>query len=444
MTLFRGALENVKRSLFVRLALIFGITVILFFVVISVSLQTINQSNSTIETIPDYFTRNIEDVIEDIGTPPNLGNAMRLAGELGWSINIRNPIMRWSSDTDSRLDVDSSVFDRTLTADAQVRTVNGEQIIMVQRGGYVFYLYQHSIGNNVFSSVVIYAGLAFAAFILFLNYYMVTKLLDPIRLLRRGAERIRKGDLSYRVKINRQDELGELTESINHMADSLQEMLEAKRQLLLAISHELRTPITKAKLRLEFMPPSLEKTQLGEDINEIELLISDLIEAERLNDEHSILISEPVQFAEFVEFVTGQYENYTGGFKISIPAVDEEFFIDKLRIRLLLTNLMSNAIRHGEENPIEVKVSFVDDWAILEIIDQGEGIAAEHLSKISEAFYRADSSRARRTGGFGLGLYLCRLIAKAHGGSLTIESELGTGTHITVELPRQPPSTESD
>ena len=229
MTLFRGALENVKRSLFVRLALIFGITVILFFVVISVSLQTINQRNSAIETIPDYFTRNIEDVIEDIGTPPNLGNAMRLAGELGWSINIRNPIMRWSSDADNRLDVDNSAFNRTLTADAQVRTVNGEQIIMVQRGGYDFYLYQQSIDDNVFSSVVIYAGLTFAAFILFLNYFMVHKLLDPIRLLRRGAERIRKGDLSYRVKINRQDELGELTESINHMADSLQSMLEAKR-----------------------------------------------------------------------------------------------------------------------------------------------------------------------------------------------------------------------
>ena len=444
MTLFRGALENVKRSLFVRLALIFGITVILFFVVISVSLQTINQRNSAIETIPDYFTRNIEDVIEDIGTPPNLGNAMRLAGELDWSINIRNPIMRWSSDADNRLDVDNSAFNRTLTADAQVRTVNGEQIIMVQRGGYDFYLYQQSIDDNVFSSVVIYAGLTFAAFILFLNYFMVHKLLDPIRLLRRGAERIRKGDLSYRVKINRQDELGELTESINHMADSLQSMLEAKRQLLLAISHELRTPITKAKLRLEFMAPSEEKSQLGEDINEIELLISDLIEAERLNDEHSILISEPVQFAEFVEFVTGQYENYAGGFRISIPAMDEEFCIDKLRIRLLLTNLMSNAIRHGEENPIEVKVSFVDDRAILEIIDSGEGIAAEHLPQISEAFYRADSSRARHTGGFGLGLYLCRLIAQAHGGSLTIESKLGTGAHITVELPRRPPSTESD
>ena len=437
-------LQNVKRSLFVRLALIFGITVILFLVVISVSVQTINQRNSTIETIPDYFTRNIESVIADIGTPPNLGNAIRLAGELDWSINIRNPIMRWSSDADNRLDVDSSIFDRTLTADAQIRTVNSEQIIMVQRGGYDFYLYQRSIKNNVFSSVVIYVGLAFAAFALFLNYFMVNKLLDPIRLLRAGAERISKGDLSYRVKIDRQDELGELTESINHMADSLQSMLEAKRQLLLAISHELRTPITKAKLRLEFMPPSEEKEQLGEDINEIELLITDLIEAERLNDEHSVLIPEPVQFAEFVEFVAGQYETYEGGFKVSVPEVDEEICIDKLRIRLLLTNLIGNAIRHGEENPIEVKVSFVNDRALLEIIDQGEGIASEHLSQISEPFYRADRSRQRNTGGFGLGLYLCRLIVQAHGGSLSIKSKLGVGTHVTVELPCHPPNSESD
>lgn len=436
-------LENVKRSIFFRLLLIFGITVILFFIIISVSLQTINQRNNAIETIPDYFTRNIEDVIEDIGTPPNLLNAIRLAGELDWSINIRNPIMRWSSDADNRLDVDSSTFNRTLTADAQERLIDGEQIIMVQRGGYEFFLYQRSIDNNVFSSVVIYGGLALAAFVLFLNYFMVNKLLDPIRLLRRGAERISKGDLGYRVKINRQDELGELTQSINHMADSLQSMLEAKRQLLLAISHELRTPITKAKLRLEFMPFSVEREQLGEDIKEIELLISDLIEAERLNDEHSVLTSEPVQFAEFVKSITDQYIKYEGKFKLSTPAQDEEFYIDKLRIRLLLTNLMSNAIRHGEENPIEVKVSFANNRAILEIIDQGEGISAQHLAQISEPFYRADSSRQRNTGGFGLGLYLCRLIAQAHGGSLNIESELGVGTHITVDLAHNPPEPES-
>lgn len=433
-------IQHVRKSLFFRLLLIFGITVVLFFIIISLSLRAINQGANTIEAIPDFFTRNVESIIEDIGTPPNLSNAMRLADELEWSINIRNPIMRWSSDADNRLDVDSSVYNRSLTTNAEVRTINDENIIRVQRGDYDFFLYQRYINASGINFFAIYLGLALAAFVLFLNYFMVNKLLDPVRLLRHGAERIRKGDLSFRVKSNRQDELGELTESINHMADSLQSMLEAKRQLLMAISHELRTPLTKAKLRLEFMPESEEREHLREDIDEIDLLISDLIEAERLNGDHSVLVEEPVNFSEFAGSVAHQFDTYEGGIEFFAPDQDQEFFIDKLRIRLLFTNLLNNSIRHGEGNPIQVKISYRDDLACIEVIDQGEGISAEHLSQISEPFYRADSSRQRNTGGFGLGLYLCRLIAEAHGGSLLIESEVGEGTHITVEIPRRPPS----
>ena len=432
-------IQSVRRSLFLRLLLIFGITIILFFLILSIALRTVNQNINAIETIPDYFTRNIESVILDIGTPPNLSNAMRLAGELNWSINIHNPIMRWSSDNENRLNIDESLYNRTLTGEAEVRLINDEEIIMVKTGGYDFYLYQRFFDDNNFNYVVLYIGVSLAALVLFLNYFMVNKLLSPIHLLRKGAERIRHGDLNFRVKSNRQDELGELTESINHMADSLQSMLEAKRQLLLAISHELRTPITKAKLRMEFMPESIEKDQLKEDIQEIELLISDLIEAERLNYEHSVLVTEPVLIAEFVNGVTEQFDYYAGGLLIETPDNDEEFLIDRLRIRLLITNLLNNAVRHGENNPIRVGISFSNDQAVLEVEDQGEGIAEEHLSQISEPFYRADSARQRNTGGFGLGLYLCRLIAAAHGGEFIIESKLGEGTHITVRLPRHPP-----
>ena len=435
-----SVIQNVRRSLFFRLLLIFGTTVLLFLIIIWISLRVMNQNVNTIETIPDFFTRNVESVIEDIGTPPNLSNAMRLAGELGWSINIRNPIMRWSSDSENRLNVDVSEFDRAITSDAEVRTIDSEDIIMVNRGGYDFYMYQRARDDDRSNYLVFYAGLASAGLVLLANYFMVNRLLDPVRLLRKGAERIRQGDLSFRVKSNRQDELGELTDSINHMADSLQSMLEAKRQLLLAISHELKTPLTKAKLRLEFMPASNEKDQLKEDINEIDLLISDLVEAERLNGDHAVLHLEPIQFCEFVHSVTEHYIGYEGGLRLETPDHDEEFHIDKLRIRLLLSNLINNAIRHGEENPIDVSVSFSGDIVTLKVMDQGEGIAAEHLSKLTEPFYRADSSRQRNTGGFGLGLYLCRLIADAHGGNLTIESEVGKGTHIIVNLPRHPPT----
>ena len=435
--------QQVKKSLFFRLLLIFGFTVVSFFLIISLSLRAINQTEITIETIPDFYMRNVESIIEDIGTPPNLSNAMRLAEELDWTINIRNPIMRWSSDPDYRLDVDNSTFSRNLTTDAEVRTINNEDIIRVNRGGYDFYLYQRSLDENRINFFVVYVGSALAVIVLFLNYFMVNNLLAPVRMLRRGAERIQKGDLGYRVESNRQDELGELTESINLMADSLQSMLEAKRQLLMAISHELRTPITKAKLRLEFMPESEEKEQLREDIDEIDLLISDLLEAERLNNEHAVLVDEPVFISEFVQGVSEQFLDYEGGINIECPEEDREFYMDRLRIRLLITNLLNNAIRHGESNPITVRLEYHGERAVLEVIDQGEGIPEEHLDQITEPFYRADSSRQRNTGGFGLGLYLCRLIAQAHGGELMIRSKPGEGTHIAVNLPSHPPDSKS-
>lgn len=429
--------QYIRKSLFFRLLAIFGITVVLFLIIILISLQSIGNDSDTIETIPDYFTRHVESIIEDIGTPPNLSNAMRLASELGWTINIRNPIMEWSSDAQNRLDVDSSQYQESLTSDAEMRTINGEDIIRVNRDGYDFYMYRSAQEEGLFNYFVLYTALALAALILFLNYFMVNKMLNPVRLLKQGAERIRQGDLSYRVKSNLQDELGELTESINHMADSLQSMLEAKRQLLMAISHELRTPITKAKLRMEFMPESDEKDQLKEDINEIDLLISDLLEAERLNNDHSALVSERVLLANFIRSIAESFKSNNGEIEIEVPVNDLEFEIDKLRIRLLITNLLNNAVRHGKGNLIHVGVSFSGDRGIIEVKDNGEGISEEHITQITEPFYRADSARQRNTGGFGLGLYLCRLIAQAHGGEMIIVSQEGQGTQITVNLPRK-------
>ena len=429
--------QYIRKSLFFRLLAIFGITVVLFLIIILISLQSIGNDSDTIETIPDYFTRHVESIIEDIGTPPNLSNAMRLASELSWTINIRNPIMEWSSDAQNRLDVDSSQYQESLTSDAEMRTINGEDIIRVNRDGYDFYMYRSAQEEGLFNYFVLYTALALAAIILFLNYFMVNKMLNPVRLLKQGAERIRQGDLSYRVKSNLQDELGELTESINHMADSLQSMLEAKRQLLMAISHELRTPITKAKLRMEFMPESDEKDQLKEDINEIDLLISDLLEAERLNNDHSALVSERVLLANFIRSIAESFKSNNGEIEIEIPVNDLEFEIDKLRIRLLITNLLNNAVRHGKGNLINVRVSFSGDRGIIEVKDNGEGISQEHITQITEPFYRADSARQRNTGGFGLGLYLCRLIAQAHGGEMIIVSQEGQGTQITVNLPRK-------
>lgn len=433
----KSLLPRLTSSLFFRLFLIFSATVILFLIIITLSLRQIDQNWRAERTapLPVFYLDNVRLMVDAIGIPPDLRRAEELARDLSLTIIIRSPHINWQSDDQSDLDISSAVFMRELSDDAQMLAVGNEQVIRVARGGYEYFLNRKAPSLSDYDIAVVYIGLGFAIFILFSNYWLVRRLLDPVNRLRQGAEKICEGDLGYRVEVTRTDELGELTESVNHMADSLQSMLEAKRQLLLAISHELRTPVTRAKLQLEFMEDNALKDTLSDDINEIDLLISDLLEAERLSTQHSSLISDDVDFADFISMLTAQYQNEEEQLELSLPDEDRSMHIDKLRIRLLFANIVNNAIRHGRGNPVHITVAFTDHEALLEVKDQGEGIPAEHVKHVQEPFYRADNSRTRNTGGFGLGLYLCNLIAEAHGGRMEIRSNVGKGTMVSVYLP---------
>jgi len=430
-------LSKAPGSLYLRLFLIFSATIILFLVIITLSLRQLDQNwrRERLNPLPVFYLDNVRLLVDAIGIPPDLQRAEDLARDLSLTIIIRSPHINWQSDDQSDLDISSAVFVRTLSDESQMMAVGNEQVIRVARGGYEYFLNRKAPSLSDYDYAVVYIGLGFALFVLLLNYWLVHRLMDPVRRLRQGAEKICAGDLSYRVEVTRKDELGELTESINHMADSLQSMLEAKRQLLLAISHELRTPVTRAKLQLEFMEDGALRDTLRDDINEIDLLISDLIEAERLSTQHAALIPDDVDFAEYIGMLSEQYQHYDGGLVVDLPDEDRSMQIDKLRIRLLLANIVNNAIRHGRNRPVTISVRFQGDEAVLSIADQGEGISEEHLKHVREPFYRVDSARARHTGGFGLGLYLCHLIAEAHGGRMEIDSETGKGTRVTIYLP---------
>ena len=110
--------------------------------------------------------------------------------------------------------------------------------------------------------------------------------------------------------------------------------------------------------------------------------------------------------------------------------------VDRLRISLLLKNLIDNACQYSDaQSEIELSLESSDGYALLRVSDLGLGIDPEVLPRLTEAFYRPDSARQRETGGYGLGLYLCRLIVDAHGGQMLIESSPGKGTSVTVKLP---------
>lgn len=432
-----SVMPKVTGSLYFRLFLIFSATVILFLLVITFSIRQIDENwrRERLNPLPVFYLDNVRLLVDAIGIPPDLQRAEELARDLSLTIIIRSPHINWQSDDESDLDISSTVFVRTLSDDSQMLAAGNEQVIRVARGGYEYFLNRKAPSLSDYDYIVVYIGLGFALFILFSNYWLVRRLMEPVSKLRQGAEKICEGDLSYRVEVTRNDELGELTESINHMADSLQSMLEAKRQLLLAISHELRTPVTRAKLQLEFMEDSELRENLSDDINEIDLLISDLIEAERLSTQHSALILDDVDFADYIRMLSEQFQHYEGGLVLVLPDEDRSMRIDKLRIRLLVANIVNNAIRHGRSRPVTIEVRFEGQEAVLNIADQGEGIAAEHLRHVKEPFYRVDSARQRNTGGFGLGLYLCNLIVDAHGGKMLIDSQPEHGTRVSIYLP---------
>jgi signal transduction histidine kinase len=272
--------------------------------------------------------------------------------------------------------------------------------------------------------------------VLALMYHAIRRLFRPIETIQAGVERFGEGDLEYRLDVRRRDELGALAASINTMADDIQEMLEAKRQLLLAISHELRSPLTRARVNAELLGESAPRRALLADLAEMEALLGELLESERLRGRHAVLVREAADPSALLTRL--MEESFAGaGVVLDLDPPGTWLPLDPVRIRLLARNLLKNALRHtppGAAPP--VLASHCDDahWT-LSVSDHGPGIPAEHLSRLTAPFYRVDPARGRSSGGVGLGLYLSRVIAEAHGGTLNIESTSGEGTRVTVRIP---------
>jgi signal transduction histidine kinase len=163
-------------------------------------------------------------------------------------------------------------------------------------------------------------------------------------------------------------------------------------------------------------------------------LISDLLESERLASPHAALHREPVDLAALAREVAGELE---GGERVVIDAPTDlpALSLDRARIRLLVRNLLDNALRHGAEGaqPPHLALRRAGQGIELEVRDFGPGVDAAQLDRLTEPFYRTDSARQRATGGVGLGMYLCRLVAEAHGGRLSVRNA-APGLAVTALL----------
>ncbi|MDP9035967.1 MAG: HAMP domain-containing histidine kinase [Myxococcota bacterium] len=262
------------------------------------------------------------------------------------------------------------------------------------------------------------------------------------------------GDLAARVRMKRSDELGDVANAFDDMADRVTHSIRAERELLANISHELRTPLQRIHIALDLASEGDAATardslgEISEDLRELERLVDDVLQAARLAliDGATRSSAVPPARVERIE-LRGLLEKAAARFRAAHPeralqmVGDEDVVVsgDPLLLRRTIDNLLENAHKYTTDPALPVALSFEADAAdavVIEVRDRGVGISEADLERVFEPFFRADRSRARASGGLGLGLALSRRIVEAHRGRLTLVSAVGYGTTARIELPR--------
>lgn len=433
--------------------------------------------------VADYADR----LTADLGSPPDIVRAQALVARLPLSLRIDGPVVQWDSHPHLRgqperpwrmgpprhaSDVDLHrhpgeapvsdgrglrwVADPALEDRADADEGSERGWLLVSRVTPDGHRIRFGLGDVPWRErprSIGWVTLAMLLGLTLLAYLVMRHWLRPLDDIRAGAVRYGEGDFATPIPVRDRGELGRLAIQINTMAAALHGMLEAKRALLLAISHELRSPLTRARLHAELVEDGPSREALLRDLGEMRELIADLLEGERLAGGHAALQPTPTDLALLVELAAVEAAEAAGApeqaLRFDLDAVSGELALDAARWRLLVRNLVGNALRHGSA-PVEVRLARIrpdtgqadaaaGDLLEFGVRDHGPGVAPEVLAHLGEAFYRPDAARGRGQGGVGLGLHLCRLVARAHGGRLELRpAQPGLDVRVRVPWPDQP------
>jgi len=298
--------------------------------------------------------------------------------------------------------------------------------------------------SSVNRSLLIAAGTAITM-ALGLTWMLSRRILGPVVALTGAVRAMERGDLSQRVAIEERDEVGELARAFNAMADSLTRNEQLRKNMVTDVAHELRTPLSNIKGYLEAMkdgvlaPDTQALESVHEEATRLSSLVDDLQELSLAEAGQLRLDVSATDLSEVVDrALRGAKAQAMGkGIELAadLPAEMPLVEIDPARIGQVLHNLLSNALVHTSEGGVvTVKAEPRGREVEVSVSDTGSGIPAEHLPHIFERFYRVDPSRARSTGGSGIGLAIVKQLVQAQGGRIWVESELGHGSSFRFTL----------
>lgn len=276
-------------------------------------------------------------------------------------------------------------------------------------------------------------------------HVVLERALRPLRTLGDGVQRLSDGQLDVVLPNPTYDEFGALTDAFNRMVRRVGDMVRARDQLLLDVSHELRSPLTRLKVALELLPPDDRRTRMAADVVEMEAMIAELLELERLREGRA-LVTERQDLVPLIRDVAERFADRPPGVSVTTSQPEMPIAIDGEKIRTVLRNVLENAIKYSLPDSREVKVYATQnaDTVVVRVTDDGPGIPDSDVASLFEPFFRVDRSRSKKTGGYGLGLSICKRIMQAHGGDIAVENNAGRGASFILTLRRDGPPAPSE
>ena len=350
------------------------------------------------------------------------------------------------------LDGDKVLKDTTVTEimDRNIYIVG--RIVTVGEEDYYVYVVEdittvHNSIKNVIVTFVFISSVCVAMGVL-ITAFLVRKSTIPISKLAEVSVRIADGEYSMRAQIDANNEIGELANDLNRMADAIETHIDeltekTKRQELFiaGVTHEFKTPLTalllhSRLLRTAYMSEEEKDNSLEHIENQAQWLDKLVQSLLKLTAQEKEIEKQDVLVSELFENVNKSVSQMFNAKGISLETMhnDERLHVNKELMQSLLINLVDNAAKSYDPNVHGVVLMKAIDKTIT-IEDYGRGIPRDALSRIFEPFYMVDKSRSKKNGGCGLGLALVKKIADSHGASLVVESEEGKGTRIHITLP---------
>ena len=305
--------------------------------------------------------------------------------------------------------------------------------------------------DGVYEALLL-AALAASAAAVVAGLFITRQIIAPIRALSQASRRIAAGRYNERVDLtgenpNDMDELGRLAQDFNHMAENLEQTEALRRQLIGDVSHELRTPLSAIKGSMEalidgVLPAEPETFEhIYQEADRLQRLVNDLQELSQVEagafklDLQPLLLSDLLKTAKIR--LDRQYAEKGVRLEINVPVDLPEIMADADRLSQVLFNLVGNALQYTPAGgQVTVAARRLGDEVLVSVQDTGIGIAAVHLPHVFNRFYRADRSRARVSGGSGIGLTIAKHLVETHGGRIWVESPgEGQGSTFTFTLP---------